>query len=140
MGCPPRFNPDRGKMVEKRSQFPHQYSETKSSNPSMSGSCSISQGTSHLFQHRQLYSHVSCKQARGTRSQTLSNLAMELWNYALNRNLIISVTYIPGKLNVLADQKSRIFKDSIEWMLNQNVFRGVVARLGRPDIRNLHRE
>ena len=70
----------------------------------------------------------------GTRSQKLSNLAIELWNYALNRNLIISAIHIPGKLNVLADHKSRIFNDSIEWMLNPSIFREVVARLGRPDI------
>ena len=69
-----------------------------------------------------------------TRSQTLSNLAVELWNYALNRNLIISAIHIPGKLNVLADHKSRIFKDSIEWMLKPNIFMGEVARLVRPDI------
>ena len=69
-----------------------------------------------------------------THSQNLSNLAIELWNYALNRNLIISAIHIPGKLNVLADHKSRIFNDSIEWMLNPRIFRGVVARLGQPDI------
>ena len=34
MECPPRFNPDRGKMVKKRGQFPHKFSGTKSSIPS----------------------------------------------------------------------------------------------------------
>ena len=48
----------------------------------------------------------------GTRSQTQSNLTIELWNYALNRNLIISAIHIPGKLNVLADHKSRTFQGS----------------------------
>ena len=70
----------------------------------------------------------------GTRSQNLSNLAIELWNYALERNLIISAIHISGKLNILEDHKSRIFNDSIEWMLNPRIFRGVVARLGQPDI------
>ena len=63
----------------------------------------------------------------GTRSKKLSNLATELWNYALNRNLIISAIHIPMKLDVLADHKSRISKDSIEWMLNPRTFRRVVA-------------
>ena len=70
----------------------------------------------------------------GIRSQIQSNLAIELWNHALNRNLIISVIHIPGKLNVLTDHKSRIFNDSVEWMFNPRIFRGVVARLGQSDI------
>ena len=53
--------------------------------------------------------------------------------YALNTNLIISAIHILGKLSVPADHKSRIFKDSIEWMLSPSIFKGVVARLGRPD-------
>ena len=70
----------------------------------------------------------------GTRSQNLSNLAIELWNCALNRNLVISVIHILGKLNVLADHKSRIFNDSLEWMLDPRIVREVVAKLGQPDI------
>ena len=84
-----------------------------------------------------IYNHTAMSHINklgGTRSQNLSNLAIELWNYALNRNLIISAIHIPGKLSVLADHKSRIFNDSIEWMLNPRIFRGVVARLGQPDI------
>ena len=67
MGCPPRFNPDRGRMVKKRGQFPHKFSGTKSSIPSYSGSHSISQGPPHLFWHidNHTCSHVSYKQARG---------------------------------------------------------------------------
>ena len=78
--------------------------------------------------NRTAVSHIN--KLGGTQSQTLSNLAEELWNYALNRNLIISAIHIPGKLNVKNfDCKSRIFKDSIEWMLNPSIFGGVVARL-----------
>ena len=82
--------------------------------------------------NRTAISHIN--KLGGTQSQKLSNLAIELWNYALNRNLIISAIHVPGKLNVLADQKSRIFKDLIEWMLSPRIFRRVVARLGHPDI------
>ena len=106
---------------------------TKSRIPSILGSRSISH-------HSICFSTDNCtamshtNNLGGTRSQTLSNLAKELWNYGLNRNLIISGIHIPEKLNVLADHKSRIFKDSIESMLNPSIFKGVVARLGRPDI------
>ena len=81
MGHLSRFNPDRGKMVKKRSQFPHKFSGTKSSIPSFSGCRSISQGAPHLFWHRQLHSHVSNKQARGhsvSKTAKSSNRIMEL--------------------------------------------------------------
>ena len=67
MGCPPRFNPDRGKMVEKKRLVPSRinFSGTKSNIPSVSGSCSISQGAPHLFWQRQLHGNISYKQAGG---------------------------------------------------------------------------
>ena len=120
-------------MVEERGQFPHQFSGTKSSIPSISCSRFISQGAPHLFRHRQLHNHVSYKQARGhSVSNTVksSNRIMEL---CPELNLIILAIHIPGKLNVLADHKSRIFKDSIDWMLNPSIFKGIVASPGRPD-------
>ena len=134
MGCPPRFNPDRGKMVKKRGQFPHKLSGTKSSIPSFQALVPSVKEPHICFgkDNRTVMSHIN--KLGGTQSQKLSNLAIELWNYALNRNLIISAIHIPGKLNVLADQKSRIFKDSIEWMLNPRIFKGVVTRLSQPDI------
>ena len=68
LGCPP-FNPDRGKMVKKRGQFPHKLSGTKSSIPSFSGSCSISQGAPHLFWHRQPHmSHINKLGALGLKN------------------------------------------------------------------------
>ena len=70
----------------------------------------------------------------GLSLKTLSNLARELWNYALNRNLTISAIHLPGKLNVLANHRSTIFKHSSEWMLKPSIFRGVVASLGRQDM------
>ena len=81
MGCQPRFNPDRGKMVKKIGQFPHQFSGTKSSTPSISSSCSVSEGAPHLFRHRQPHGHVSYKQAEGhsvSKTVKSGNRIMEL--------------------------------------------------------------
>ena len=114
MECPPRFNPDSGNMGKKRGQFAHQFSEIKSSIilalqalvPSVKGSHICFDLDNHTAM-----SHIN--KLGGTRSQTLLNLATELWNYALNRNLIVSAIHIPGKLNVLGENKSKIFKDAI---------------------------
>ena len=117
-------------MVKKTGQFPHQFSAFltfQALDPSVKRPYICFSIDNHTAM-----SHIN--KLGGNRSQKLSNLAIELWNYALNRNLIISAIHIPGKLNVLADHKSRSFKDSTEWMLNPSIFSGVVARLGQPDI------
>ena len=88
----------------KRGEFPHKFSVTKSSIPSFSGSHPISQGVPHLFRHRQSHSHVWYKQARG---------------YSLSKSVKSS---------------NRIMELCPKQMLNPRIFRGVVARLGQPDI------
>ena len=121
-------------MVQKRRQFPHKLLELKAAFLAFQALLPSVKGPHICFgiDNCTAMSHIN--KLGGTHSQNLSNLAIELWNYALNRNLIISAIHTPGKLNVLADHKSRILNDSIEWMLNPRIFRGVVARLGRPDI------
>ena len=110
------------------------FSGTKSSIPSISCSRSISQGAPHLFRHKQLHGHVSYQQAGGhSVSNTVksSNRIMELCPEQKPDNFSHSPSReaeCPGR------SQSRIFKYSIEWMLNSSIFRGVVARLGRPDM------
>ena len=45
----------------------------------------------------------------GTRSQHLTALALDIWCYTLERNMVISAIHVPGKWNHIADGKSRIF-------------------------------
>ena len=68
----------------------------------------------------------------GIGSQHLTALALDIWCYALDRNMIISAIHVPGKWNRIADGKSRIFHDSIEWMLDHNLFKQVTKHLGLP--------
>ena len=68
----------------------------------------------------------------GTRSQHLTALALDIWCYAPDRNVVISAIHVPGKWNCIADGKSRIFHDSIEWMLDHNLFKQVTKHLGLP--------
>ena len=85
--------------------------------------------------NRTAMSHIN--KLGGTWSQTLSNLAVELWNYALNRNLKISAIRIAkeGKCSNRSHAQVKNFQGFHRMdMLNPSIFREVVARLGRPDI------
>ena len=118
-------------MVEKRSKFPHQFSGTI---PSISGSCSISQGAPHLFRHRQPLSMSHINKLGGhliSNTVKSSSRIMELCPEHKPDNFSH-----PHSREAECPGSSQIknFKDSIESMFNPSIFRGVVARLGRPDI------
>ena len=53
----------------------------------------------------------------GTRSPSLTLLTLELWNWCLQRNILITAEHLPGVSNVLADRESRTFIDSSDWKL-----------------------
>lgn len=66
----------------------------------------------------------------GTRSRKLSDLAIQIWSWALERGLTLHAEHIPGLLNVTADRESRSFRDSSDWKLNQQVFRNIMQTWG----------
>ena len=70
----------------------------------------------------------------GSHSLLCNNIAREIWEWCIPRNIWISVSHIPGEFNVIADQASRVFDDSTEWKLNVDVFNRIVKLLGTPTI------
>ena len=66
----------------------------------------------------------------GTRSHRLTSLALEMWNFAADRNLTLSAVKVPGEENQIADKKSRVFQDSLEWMLHPAVFQALQKEVG----------
>ena len=48
-----------------------------------------------------------------------------MWNFAADRNLTLSAVYVPGEENQIADKKSRVFQDRLEWMLHPAVFQAL---------------
>lgn len=48
----------------------------------------------------------------GTKNKDMSVLSKEIWDYLLEKGITITAEYLPGKLNVLADQESRSVRDS----------------------------
>ena len=66
----------------------------------------------------------------GTHSQELSDLAVSIWNWCLQREITIHAEHLPGRENVRADWESRHVKDSSDWMLRRDLFTQLVDRLG----------
>ena len=75
------------------------------------------------------------RRAGGTTSAELSQKAEELLIWAHHQGLTLSVSFVPGRLNVLADQLSR--PDQIlptEWTISLPVLRRIWTLWGTPDI------
>ena len=70
----------------------------------------------------------------GTKSRVLAALSRDLWQWCLQRQIIVSATHIPGILNVNADRESRYHLDSSDWKLCPAVFQALQNRWGPLDI------
>ena len=69
----------------------------------------------------------------GTKSITCNNISIEIWKFAIKNKFWIFAAHIPGKSNTVADEKSRILNDSMEWQLNPNHFKSIIKKFGKPD-------
>ena len=58
----------------------------------------------------------------GTKNLELINLSQEIWNYLLDGQIMITLEYLPGVSNIIADTESRVMKDFSEWKLNRKYF------------------
>jgi hypothetical protein len=58
----------------------------------------------------------------GTRSLILASLAKDLWEWCLERQIVLEAQHIPGILNIEADRESRVFVDNNDWKLAPHVF------------------
>ena len=55
-------------------------------------------------------------------SAALNGVTQSSWNFAMDRNIWLSATHIPGKENQEADTESRKTDIYTEWMLNPLLF------------------
>ncbi|MCG8094339.1 MAG: hypothetical protein JAZ17_12090 [Candidatus Thiodiazotropha endolucinida] len=70
----------------------------------------------------------------GIASISLDQLALELWQWCLDREIYMSASFIPGVFNVTADFNSRNFSDSTEWMLKKELFERLCDHFFQPDV------
>ena len=73
---------------------------------------------------------IYINQKGGTCSRQLCQLAINMWNWYLERNIMLQAKHLPGKLNQIADIESRTVRDRCDWMLNPVVFQRILTRMG----------
>ena len=69
-----------------------------------------------------------------THSKIPSDLSFLVWNWCIERSLWMAATFVPGKLNVVADKLSRLLHQSTEWSFDHSVFRKVLEMYGPPQV------
>lgn len=70
----------------------------------------------------------------GIKSVSCDKLTAIIWQWCVERHIWLSAAYLPGKLNLVADTRSRKFNDNIEWMLDPKSFAKIIKQYGTPDI------
>ena len=59
----------------------------------------------------------------GTKSEEMTNLATELWDWCNHNQITLMLSHIPGLENVSADRESRVMKDFSDFQLHPQVFK-----------------
>lgn len=70
----------------------------------------------------------------GTRSQTLCQLAIQMWDWCVSHGVDLRAVHVPGTLNVLADSLSRRQVDQREWSLHGQVAHKLFLLWGVPQV------
>ena len=104
---------------------PHQCPRAESSNVCNKSIHKGQKTASCPLENGQQNGHGSTKQNRGTQSHMLFQITHELWTYCLSREIIVTVEYLPGNLNEIADKESRVYLDRTNWMLKSTVIKQI---------------
>ena len=90
---------------------------------------------SHLTIHAQVDNKVALVyllKMGGTCNTELLKTSKSIWNYLLSHQITITAKYLPSRLNVRADWKSRNATGSYDWTLHQKVFLKITKVWGTP--------
>ena len=92
----------------------------------------------HRSKHIQVRCDNSCSVAYlnamgGVKSEKCNSLARLIWFWCIERDLWVSATHVCGIENE-ADESSRQFNDTLEWMIEKSIFRELVQIWQTPNI------
>ena len=73
-------------------------------------------------------------QKGGTHSTQLCNLALQIWEWCIQKEIILQAEHLPGISNVVADIESRTVRDRCDWMINPKIFQKLQQSLGPLEI------
>ena len=74
------------------------------------------------------------KKQGDTKCKERNYWVQQLWRFIQYKDLWLSVTHIPGILNVEADKESRYFQEAAEWGLRQKLVDEIEMRWGLPQV------
>ena len=74
------------------------------------------------------------KNMGGVRSEPCNQVAKEIWDWCEVQGIWVTIAHIPGVENVVADYKSRVFEDNLEWTLNEKIFKKICKVFGTPSV------
>lgn len=123
-----------GRWTWEESQRDINYLELRAVLLSLQATAEETRGIHILIHSDNTTTVVSINKQGSTHSRTCNNVAREIWLWAMKLDNWVSATYCPGSINSQADDASRMFRDSTEWMLNPRIFRQVCRKLGSPSI------
>ena len=70
----------------------------------------------------------------GCQAEECNFVIKDIWDWAIARRNWLSASFIPGKLNITADQLSRNLTVGTEWKLNPLIFMKISSLFGSPSI------
>ena len=88
--------------------------------------------TSEDRQHHTTMSQIN--KMGSTRSSGLFKLTADLWQYCMEKKGMLTAEHYQGTLNIKADKKSRIFKDSSNGKMKKQIFQAFMTVMGQADI------
>ncbi|XP_071789789.1 uncharacterized protein [Asterias amurensis] len=79
--------------------------------------------------------YIKHKGGTHTCTSSLSHLAIKMWKWCMQREIILTAYHVPGIDNCIADYQSRVFVDRLEWVLHPQIFAQLCRHLQyRPTI------
>ena len=69
-----------------------------------------------------------------TKSERCNEIVRQIWYWAEHRQIWLTAAHIPGVENVVADEESRKFNDSLDWQLDSAEFRKICNEFGKPTL------
>ena len=91
-------------------------------------------GTSVLLQLDNATAVAYINNLGGTVSSQLTELAKEIWLWALNKDIFLKAQHIPGVSNTVADAESRTLRDCSDWRLCPRIFQAICEAFGSLEV------